>query len=102
MMATQWSIALLLAATAAVQALSTEEWQEQSIYAIITDRFARSATADTSEECSYRRYCGGTWKGIEEHLDYIQGMGFTAIWISPIIKQLDPPTAFGCVFPCSL
>lgn len=99
-MAAQLGVALLLAAASVVKALSTEEWQTQSVYALITDRFARSSTANASEECSsYRSYCGGTWKGIEEHLDYIQGMGYTAIWISPITKQLDPPTLFGCVFP---
>lgn len=29
-------------------------------------------------------YCGGVWKGITNNLDYIEGMGFDAIWISPI------------------
>jgi alpha-amylase len=29
-------------------------------------------------------YCGGTFKGIQDNLDYITGMGFDAIWISPI------------------
>lgn len=32
-------------------------------------------------------YCGGTFKGIEAHLDYIQGMGFDAIWISPVVDN---------------
>lgn len=90
-------LALLLLAARANNALSTEEWQEQSIYAVITDRFARSGPANASAACSYRNYCGGTWKGIEDHLDYIQGMGFTALWLSPIVKQLEPPTAYGCL-----
>lgn len=30
------------------------------------------------------KYCGGTFKGIENNLDYITGMGFDAIWISPV------------------
>ena len=34
-------------------------------------------------------YCGGSFKGITENLDYIQGLGFDAIWISPIIKNWD-------------
>lgn len=100
-MAAQLRAAILLVAAAAavgIQALSTEEWQEQSIYSIITDRFALSNGAgNASEDCTYRKYCGGTWKGIEEHLDYIQGMGFTAIWLSPIIKQIAPGTEYGCV-----
>lgn len=34
-------------------------------------------------------YCGGTFKGIEDGLEYIKGMGFDAIWISPVIDNLD-------------
>lgn len=90
--------AMLAVAAATVQALGTEDWQKQSIYSLVTDRFALdSSSGNASAECQYRKYCGGTWKGIEEHLDYIQGMGFTAIWISPIIKQIGPGTAWGCV-----
>lgn len=29
------------------------------------------------------------YKGITNNLDYIQGMGFDAIWISPIVDNLD-------------
>jgi hypothetical protein len=32
-------------------------------------------------------WCGGTFRGITENLDYIKGMGFTSIWISPISTQ---------------
>lgn len=32
-------------------------------------------------------YCGGNFKGIENNLDYIKGMGFDAIWISPIVAN---------------
>ena len=32
-------------------------------------------------------YCGGNFQGIIEHLDYIQGMGFDAIWISPVVEN---------------
>lgn len=34
-------------------------------------------------------YCGGGYRGIINNLDYIQGMGFDAIWISPIIDNRD-------------
>ena len=34
-------------------------------------------------------YCGGTFKGIEQNLDYIAGMGFDAIWISPVPDNMD-------------
>ena len=63
-------------------AKNATEWGEISIYQVLTDRFA--TTNGSSPECGIRDYCGGTWKGIENNLDYIQGMGFEAIWISPV------------------
>ena len=33
-------------------------------------------------------YCGGTFEAIAEKLDYITGMGFDAIWISPIVDNV--------------
>jgi len=44
-----------------------------------------SPSCDTSE----RKYCGGTFQGITNKLDYIQGMGFDAIWISPVVENVD-------------
>lgn len=35
------------------------------------------------------------YANIETKLDYIQGMGFTAIWITPVTKQLAQDTAYG-------
>ena len=63
-----------------------EEWKTRSIYQILTDRFARSV--DTGY-CDLNRYCGGNYQGIINHLDYIKGMGFDAIWISPIIENTE-------------
>jgi alpha-amylase len=60
------------------------EWRQRTIYQLLTDRFSRS-TSDNSPCRDISNYCGGTFKGIMNHLDYIQGMGFDAIWISPII-----------------
>ena len=62
------------------------EWLSRSIYQILTDRFAR--TKDTGN-CDLGQYCGGNFKGIIEHLDYIKGMGFDAIWVSPIIENTE-------------
>lgn len=67
----------------AVQALSPAQWRSQSIYQVLTDRFARTdgsttATCNTGDQV----YCGGSWTGIVNHLDYIQGMGFTAVCYS--------------------
>ena len=78
---------LLLTLLTFTYSRTKEEWKTRSIYQIITDRFAR--TEETTEKCDLSRYCGGTFKGIIDKLDYIQGMGFNAIWISPIVKNTE-------------
>lgn len=81
-----------------VFAASAADWQSRSIYQLVTDRFATpdgsSPTCDTGD----RKYCGGTWTGIVSKLDYIQNMGFDAIWISPIVENLNGTTAYGEAF----
>lgn len=67
-------------------ARSTEEWKSRTIYQVLTDRFAR--TDSSTHPChELHRYCGGTWKGLQNQLNYIQEMGFDAIWISPIVEN---------------
>ncbi|KAI6809958.1 alpha-amylase [Hortaea werneckii] len=92
------SIAALSLALNPLQAsaATADQWRGRSIYQVLTDRFARtdgstSATCNTGEGL----YCGGSFKGIQNHLDYIQGMGFDAIWISPITAQIEGTTAYG-------
>ncbi|KAJ6505398.1 GH13 alpha-amylase precursor [Mycena sanguinolenta] len=72
-----------------VFAASAADWASTSIYQLVTDRFATSNDSATACDTSQRTYCGGTWTGIANHLDYIQDMGFDAIWISPLSKNLD-------------
>ena len=76
-------------------AASAAEWRDRSIYQVLTDRFNRTDTDHAKCAVEDGLYCGGTWKGIEANLDYIQGMKFDAIWISPIVKQLPQQTGDG-------
>ena len=64
-----------------------EEWKSRAIYELVTDRFALTRDNDTIKCEDLRVYCGGTFNGIKNHLDYIKGMGFDAIWISPPLKN---------------
>ncbi|KAL4764014.1 alpha-amylase [Aspergillus foveolatus] len=82
--------ALFLSLAATVLAATPAEWRSQSIYFLLTDRFARTDNSTTAEcDTSAVKYCGGTWQGIINQLDYIQGMGFTAIWITPVTANLE-------------
>jgi alpha-amylase len=69
-----------------IYARTAEEWKSRSVYQIITDRFAKT-DGDSTPCDDFGNYCGGTFKGILNNLDYIQGMGFDAIWISPIVAN---------------
>ncbi|KAL0633036.1 hypothetical protein Q9L58_008099 [Maublancomyces gigas] len=77
-------------------AATPAQWRSRSIYQVLTDRFARS-DGSTSAPCDTadRVYCGGTYEGIIDQLDYIQGMGFTAIWISPIVQNIAGTPSSG-------
>ena len=70
---------------------SKEEWKTRSIYQILTDRFACSSGNGNSD---LEKYCGGDYRGLLNKLDYIEGMGFNAIWISPIIENVDNEIAY--------
>lgn len=60
----------------------------------MTDRFART-DGSTDASCDLYKYCGGTWAGIIDKLDYIQGMGFGAIQISPVVENIPQNTKYG-------
>jgi len=62
------------------------DYVEYSLTKILTDRFAVSGGQAHRCNVTARKYCGGNWQGIIEKLDYIQDMGFTAIWISPVFS----------------
>mmetsp|Transcript_10385 Transcript_10385/g.11825 ORF Transcript_10385/g.11825 Transcript_10385/m.11825 type:complete len:467 (+) Transcript_10385:186-1586(+) len=65
---------------------SSAEWQGRRIYQVMTDRFSTSNNNNVPS-CNVNQYCGGTYQGLMNQLDYITGMGFNAIWISPIVQN---------------
>ena len=92
-MLTRLFVALVLAVPSL--AASASEWQTRSVYQLLTDRFATSDGSSPPCDTSDHKYCGGTWKGIVSKLDYIQNMGFDAIWISPVVANTVNRTEEG-------
>jgi alpha-amylase len=81
-------VILALAISTAFAGHSKDEWKSRTIYQLLTDRFSR--TDGSTQGCSdLGKYCGGSFKGITNNLDYIQQLGFDAIWISPVITNTD-------------
>ena len=67
------------------------EWREEFIYFLMVDRFQDSATripvSQPGRSVGIQAgdvFYGGTIKGVANHLDYIAGLGCTAIWLSPV------------------
>ncbi|MCX7709372.1 MAG: alpha-amylase family glycosyl hydrolase [Clostridia bacterium] len=63
--------------------------QEDLIYFIMTDRFKdgdSSNNQDVKKE-SMNSYHGGDFQGVIDKLDYIRELGFTAIWITPVVEN---------------
>src|SRR5690242_4340256 len=70
------------------------EWREEFIYFLMVDRFQddvvrpivagseRSPGIGTPDD-----FYGGTIKGVTNNLDYIAGLGCTAIWLSPVFEN---------------
>ncbi|KAL3469921.1 glycoside hydrolase superfamily [Aspergillus californicus] len=80
--------AFLLPLVSSVLAADVEAWKSRNIYFALTDRIARSADDTGGDACGdLGDYCGGTFQGLESKLDYIQGMGFDAIWITPVVAN---------------
>lgn len=52
---------------------------------VITDRYALPDGADTNAcNVTEQTWCGGTWRTIQDNLDYIQGAGYTASEFIPV------------------
>ncbi|HVR85507.1 MAG TPA: alpha-amylase family glycosyl hydrolase, partial [Planctomycetota bacterium] len=72
----------------------TREWREEFVYFLLVDRFhdstdrqAIATPGRTPGIAAPDGFYGGTLRGILRNLDYIAGLGATAIWLSPIFEN---------------
>jgi glycosidase len=80
------------------------EWREEFIYFLLVDRFHDDQKrAPIEKQIRHRGFgkpeelqkiCGGTLNGITNHLDYIYGLGCTALWLSPVFEN-NPESYHG-------
>lgn len=95
-----------------------EPFASEAVYFVVTDRFVNGDKAnDQRDQGGAHRtfdirlpkcdgvednigYLGGDFKGLADNLDYIRAMGFTAVWITPVVDNPDQAftggTAPGC------
>jgi len=73
-----------------------EDWRDEVIYQVLIDRFADGDAGNNFrvDTTSMAHWHGGDWKGLEDHLDYVEALGVTTLWISPVIKNVDTDAGF--------
>jgi cyclomaltodextrin glucanotransferase len=102
--------------TAAAQ--SEPDYRSRTIYFLLADRFnphhpydpyidpmypdATNSidcfTQTCTEEEEFRKYWGGDIRGIDERLDYLQHLGASAIWVTPLaenVRMYEGGTGYG-------
>lgn len=73
--------------------VSSPDWRDQIIYFLMTDRFNDGDPSNNDQGAGEynpqisNRYSGGDIQGVIDQLDYIQGMGITAVWTTPIVAN---------------
>ena len=65
----------------------SSSWTGESIYFVVTDRFSPPSTPSTPY-CQGKDWCGGTLSSLTSQLPYIQSLGFTALWLTPVVEQV--------------
>jgi len=102
---------------------SPDSWQDEVVYFLLVDRFSDGAEStrpqldrtrladarpdqangepwrwDSWASSGSDRYQGGTLSGVASKLDYLQGLGVTTVWLSPVFRQrahLDTYHGYG-------
>ena len=85
------SILLLFYGLTSVYTQHCINWEKQIIYFILIDRFHNGDIKNdlNSDKSSLYAYHGGDIQGIIEKLPYLQKMGVTALWLSPVFDNRD-------------
>jgi glycosidase len=64
--------------------------REAVIYHIFLDRFAPGGGRGWLPAAQVTDFYGGTLRGVIEQLDYIRGLGFNTLWLSPVFPSPTP------------
>ena len=85
------ALSVLLTCTAQAQP-APSGWEGQIIYQVMPDRFANG---DRSNDDGVNLKDPGAWhggdlQGLSGKLDYIRALGATALWMTPVYRQVAP------------
>lgn len=88
-------------------------WADQVLYFLLVDRFSDGNETSANlfqpadmgnaigndEDAQHWRHAGGSWcggnfKGLMDKIPYLKSLGVTAVWISPIFKQIKNSNSY--------
>ncbi|QSX79344.1 alpha-amylase family glycosyl hydrolase [Agrilutibacter solisilvae] len=100
-----------------------EPFAQHAVYFVLTDRFVNGDPSNDHRQQGGAHptfdqptpgapagrtdnvgYLGGDFKGLLDHADYIRGLGFGAVWVTPIVDNPDEaftggdPVTWGAMF----
>ena len=87
------SLLLVQGVSAATSYPSRTDFRDESIYFVMTTRFYNGDPSNDTQCWDAQQYnvgdpaWRGDFKGLIEKLDYIKALGFTAVWITPIVTN---------------
>jgi cyclomaltodextrin glucanotransferase len=74
------------------------EFRGEVIYFLVTDRFfdgdpnnnpGQDPELYDAERKNWGKYWGGDLQGVLDKLDYLQGLGVTSLWLTPLFEQVE-------------
>ncbi|MHB8879493.1 MAG: alpha-amylase family glycosyl hydrolase, partial [Myxococcaceae bacterium] len=73
-----------------------DDWRDEVIYQVMVDRFANG---DVNNDFGaypghLSRYQGGDWRGLTNNLGYLEALGVTTLWISPVVRNVETDAEF--------
>src|SRR5687768_3708729 len=73
--------------------VASPDWRDQVVYFVMIDRFDDGDRSNNDQgqreydPASGAHYSGGDLAGLTRRLDYIRGLGATALWITPPVRH---------------
>ncbi|HVI57484.1 MAG TPA: alpha-amylase family glycosyl hydrolase [Luteimonas sp.] len=97
------SLAATAAAPADVLHVPSPQWRDQVVYFVMTDRFEDGDPSNNDQgtgeydPADGAKFSGGDLAGLARRLDYVQGLGATAVWITPPVANQwwNPRVQYG-------
>jgi glycosidase len=73
-------------------AADLHSWKDQILYFVLLDRFSNGDPGNDHDVDLRDPYAfhGGDIKGLVNRLDYLQNLGITGLWVSPIFENRQP------------